>query len=206
MYARPVVAVVYCPVAFTDDVIDHARETEPEAFILDVFFNAHPICSNSKQKPKAPNALVPTSLAYPGGSVEFLVDMGSEVRLSILHYFLAQPSSLVCYSSHDSKGEFHQTLHGYLWRRCVRASFLTVILCPRRTYTVHSNTSIPHPRPCTFRRSDNTNTQPPLSHPQRTASTSCHSPHVLSQTCQRRLGSPRVSIPPSRFWRLPNRL
>ncbi|KAF8461826.1 hypothetical protein DFH94DRAFT_788963 [Russula ochroleuca] len=59
-------------------------ETEPEVFTLDVFFNAHPICSNSKQKPKAPNALVPTSLAYPGGSVEFLVDMGSECATRLM--------------------------------------------------------------------------------------------------------------------------
>jgi hypothetical protein len=88
-------------------------------FTLDVFFNAHPICSNAKQKPKAPNALVPTSLAYPGGSVEFLVDMGSEVCLSTLYYFFAQSWSLVCYSSNDSEGEFHETLHGHLWRRCV---------------------------------------------------------------------------------------
>jgi hypothetical protein len=58
---------------------------------------------------------VPTSLAYPGGCVDFLVDMGSEVRLSAPLHFLAENSNLVCFSSHDSKGKFHQTLHGHLW-------------------------------------------------------------------------------------------
>lgn len=53
--------------------------TEPETFVLDIYFNAHPIASDSKQKQKATNALVPTSLAYTGGFAEFPVDMGSEV-------------------------------------------------------------------------------------------------------------------------------
>ena len=104
---------------FTDGVIDYARETEPDAFVLDVFFNAHPIGGDSKQKPKATNALVPTSIAYAGGCVDFRVDMGSEVRLSLPHRVLAEPSSPVYFSSHDSKREFHKTLHGHLWRRCV---------------------------------------------------------------------------------------
>jgi hypothetical protein len=56
--------------------------TEPEAFVLDIYFNAHPIASDSKQKQKATNALVPTSLAYTGGFAEFPVDMGAEVSLS----------------------------------------------------------------------------------------------------------------------------
>jgi hypothetical protein len=55
--------------------------TEPEAFVLDIYFNAHPITSDSKQKQKATNALVPTSLAYTGGFAEFPVDMGGEVSL-----------------------------------------------------------------------------------------------------------------------------
>ena len=85
----PGVAVVYRPVKFTDDAFDYARETEPEAFILDVFFNSHPIGGDSKQKPKATNALVPTSLAYTGGCIDFLVDMGSEVRLFTHRHFIA---------------------------------------------------------------------------------------------------------------------
>ncbi|KAF8267433.1 hypothetical protein EI94DRAFT_1801673 [Lactarius quietus] len=52
--------------------------TEPETFVLDIYFNAHPINSDSKQKQKATNALVPTSLAYTGGFAEFPVDMGGE--------------------------------------------------------------------------------------------------------------------------------
>ena len=112
---------MYRPAKFTDGLIDYARETEPDAFILDVFFNAHPIGGDSKQKPKATNALVPTSIAYAGGCVEFRVDMGSEVRLSTPHRVLAEPesSSLVYFSSHDIKRKFHQTLHGHLWRRCI---------------------------------------------------------------------------------------
>jgi len=55
--------------------------TEPEAFVLDIYFNAHPISSGSKQKQKATNALVPTSIAYTGGFAEYPVDMGGEVCL-----------------------------------------------------------------------------------------------------------------------------
>ena len=56
--------------------------TEPEAFVLDIYFNAHPISGgDSKQKQKATNALVPTSLAYTGGFAEYPVDMGAEVSL-----------------------------------------------------------------------------------------------------------------------------
>jgi hypothetical protein len=47
---------------------------------LDIFFNAQPIPGDDgKPKPKATNALVPTSLAYVGGMVEFPLDMGTEV-------------------------------------------------------------------------------------------------------------------------------
>jgi hypothetical protein len=57
--------------------------TEPEAFFLDVFFNAHPTSAESKDKQRAANALVPTSIAYAGGQVDFSVDMGTEVCLFI---------------------------------------------------------------------------------------------------------------------------
>lgn len=57
--------------------------TEPETFVLDIYFNAHPIASDSKQKQKATNALVPTSLAYTGGFAEFPMDMGSEVSFFV---------------------------------------------------------------------------------------------------------------------------
>lgn len=54
--------------------------TEPEAFFLDIYFNAHPVGStHAKDKPKPSNALVPTSIAYSGGQRDFAVNMGLEV-------------------------------------------------------------------------------------------------------------------------------
>lgn len=47
---------------------------------LDVFFNAQSLPGpDGRPKQKPSNALVPTSLAYVGGMVEFPLDMGSEV-------------------------------------------------------------------------------------------------------------------------------
>lgn len=47
---------------------------------LDVYLNAQPIASfDGKPKQKATNALVPTSLAYTGGMVEFPLEVGAEV-------------------------------------------------------------------------------------------------------------------------------
>ncbi|KAH9174513.1 hypothetical protein EDB89DRAFT_2148056 [Lactarius sanguifluus] len=69
---------------FPKDAVPFAEQpeivsvTEPEAFVLDIYFNAHPISSDSKQRQKATNALVPTSLAYTGGFAEYPVDMGAE--------------------------------------------------------------------------------------------------------------------------------
>lgn len=58
-----------------------SRQTGPEAFFLEVFFNAHPIPQpNSKEKQRVANALIPTIIAYAGGQVDFTVDMGTEVR------------------------------------------------------------------------------------------------------------------------------
>lgn len=59
-------------------------QTEPEAFYLDVYFNAQSNSQESKDKQRAPNALVPTSIAYAGGQVDFSVDLGTEVLSSIL--------------------------------------------------------------------------------------------------------------------------
>lgn len=54
--------------------------TEPNAFFLDVFYNAHPLSpSDSKEKQRASNALVPTSIAYAGGQVDLAVGM-TQVR------------------------------------------------------------------------------------------------------------------------------
>ncbi|KAI0797020.1 hypothetical protein C8Q75DRAFT_710409 [Abortiporus biennis] len=66
---------------------DIKSQTEPDAFFLEIYFNAHPISQpNVKDKPKATNALVPTVIAYAGGKTEFVVDMSSEqaTRLMIV--------------------------------------------------------------------------------------------------------------------------
>ncbi|KAJ7129251.1 hypothetical protein C8R44DRAFT_776275 [Mycena epipterygia] len=58
--------------------------TTPDAFFLDVFFNAHPTSVESKEKQRAANALVPTSIAYAGGQVDFTVDMGTEYATRLM--------------------------------------------------------------------------------------------------------------------------
>ncbi|TFK66555.1 hypothetical protein BDN72DRAFT_799775 [Pluteus cervinus] len=57
---------------------DVVAETEPEAFFFDVFFNALPADAAAKEKNRPQNALVPTTIAYAGGQIEFAVDMGPE--------------------------------------------------------------------------------------------------------------------------------
>ncbi|KAJ8086999.1 hypothetical protein PM082_005824 [Marasmius tenuissimus] len=72
------------PFDLSPDVI---AKTEPESFYLDVFFNAQPLKpAESKEKQRAPNALVPTSIAYAGGQAEFTMDLGTEyaTRLMII--------------------------------------------------------------------------------------------------------------------------
>lgn len=64
-------------------------QTEPAAFFLDVFFNAqplHPAQPDSKEKQRAANALVPSTIAYAGGPMEFSVDMGTEVRRQLTEF------------------------------------------------------------------------------------------------------------------------
>lgn len=65
---------------------DIIARTEPEAFFLDVYFNAHPVGSpaDAKQKLKAPNALMPTVIPYAGGIVEYAVNMGSEFATRLM--------------------------------------------------------------------------------------------------------------------------
>ncbi|KAJ7437107.1 hypothetical protein B0H11DRAFT_2108517 [Mycena galericulata] len=58
--------------------------TEPDAFFLDVFFNALPTSTEPKEKQRATNALVPTSIAYAGGQVDFAVDMGTEFTTRLM--------------------------------------------------------------------------------------------------------------------------
>ncbi|KAG6845449.1 hypothetical protein H0H87_009357 [Tephrocybe sp. NHM501043] len=56
-------------------------ETDPESFYIDVFLNAHPIPqADAKERPRVPNALVRTLIAYAGGQVDFAVDMGPEAQ------------------------------------------------------------------------------------------------------------------------------
>ena len=59
------------------------RRTEPNSFFIDVYFNAQPVpgSQDGKQKLKAPNALIPTVIAYSGGQTEFVIDMGTDVRV-----------------------------------------------------------------------------------------------------------------------------
>jgi hypothetical protein len=69
---------------FASEYFAHSRisRTEPQSFFLDLFFNAHPVQSDNKQKQKAVNALIPTVIAYAGGQMEFRVDMGNEVNVT----------------------------------------------------------------------------------------------------------------------------
>ncbi|KAI0089194.1 hypothetical protein BDY19DRAFT_889730 [Irpex rosettiformis] len=64
---------------------DIVSRTEPEAFFLELYFNAHPVSNpNSKEKPKPSNALVPTVLAYAGGRMDFFVNMGVETATRLV--------------------------------------------------------------------------------------------------------------------------
>lgn len=70
------------PFTISDPLIQiESSETEPECFFADVYFNAQPIGPQTgpKDKQRAPNALVPSKIAYFGSSVDFAVNMGSEV-------------------------------------------------------------------------------------------------------------------------------
>ncbi|KAF7332461.1 hypothetical protein MKEN_00128100 [Mycena kentingensis (nom. inval.)] len=60
--------------------------TEPSAFLLDIFFNATPITPETKARQRPINELVPTSIAYPGGMVDFEAEMeaGFATRLMIV--------------------------------------------------------------------------------------------------------------------------
>ncbi|KZT24554.1 hypothetical protein NEOLEDRAFT_1116236 [Neolentinus lepideus HHB14362 ss-1] len=71
------------PFAASSDII---ARTVPEAFFLNVFLNAQPTTKDANKRPAASNALVPTTIAYPGGQVDFELDMGLEfaTRLMIL--------------------------------------------------------------------------------------------------------------------------
>ncbi|KAH7909400.1 hypothetical protein BJ138DRAFT_1198858 [Hygrophoropsis aurantiaca] len=60
-------------------------QTVPDAFFLEIYFNAHPIHpADAKQKQKPPNALVPTMIAHAGGDVEYTVDMGVDFATRLM--------------------------------------------------------------------------------------------------------------------------
>ncbi|RXW25465.1 hypothetical protein EST38_g405 [Candolleomyces aberdarensis] len=69
---------------------DVVSETEPEAFVLDIFFHVQYTGPTEQAAKRAANALVPTSIAFAGGQMDFTVDMGPEyaTRLMIVkgHY------------------------------------------------------------------------------------------------------------------------
>lgn len=67
---------------------DIIARTEPEAFFMDVYFNAHPLQPGSqadgKPKLKVPNALIPTVIPYAGGQAEFAVNMGADFATRLM--------------------------------------------------------------------------------------------------------------------------
>ncbi|KAI6034597.1 hypothetical protein BKA83DRAFT_4192223 [Pisolithus microcarpus] len=73
------------PFAAAPDII---ARTEPEAFFMDVYFNAHPLQPSSqvdgKSKLKVPNALIPTVIPYAGGQAEFAVNMGADFATRLM--------------------------------------------------------------------------------------------------------------------------
>ncbi|KAF8897862.1 hypothetical protein BD779DRAFT_1667776 [Infundibulicybe gibba] len=73
------------PFANSPEII---AETQPEAFFVDIYFNAHPLnpssIPDSKDKQRAPNALVPSVIAYAGGLLDFTVDMGTEYATRLM--------------------------------------------------------------------------------------------------------------------------
>ncbi|THV08220.1 hypothetical protein K435DRAFT_3799 [Dendrothele bispora CBS 962.96] len=103
------------PFAQCPDVV---ARTHPDSFFLDVFFNAMPINpAESKEKQRAPNALVPTTIAYAGGQVDFTVDLGTEYasRLMIVKgqfdaLSLAIYGDVVSESQPSSEGLTHKTV------------------------------------------------------------------------------------------------
>ncbi|GJE84533.1 hypothetical protein PsYK624_006090 [Phanerochaete sordida] len=59
--------------------------TEPEAFFLELYFNAHPVAlPHVKEKPKPSNALIPTVVAYAGGRMMFAVNMSAELSTRLM--------------------------------------------------------------------------------------------------------------------------
>ncbi|KAI0340752.1 hypothetical protein BDW22DRAFT_1359560 [Trametopsis cervina] len=72
----------YQPFALNPDVVSR---TEPEAFFLELYFNAHPVSQpQSKEKVKPTNVLMPTVVAYAGGRMDFPVNMSLETATRLM--------------------------------------------------------------------------------------------------------------------------
>lgn len=87
-FAQAPEVIAYVPLNYVSCYVPLlvGSRTEPEAFFIELLFNAHPTSqSDVKEKPRVANALVPTLIAYAGGQVDFTVDMGAEVRILMLH-------------------------------------------------------------------------------------------------------------------------
>ena len=76
---------------------------------LDIYFNALPLpAADGTQKHKPTNALVPTTVAYPGGQLDFEVGMELQVRVILPHRTVFWITVVVCHSLDDYKGCFHK--------------------------------------------------------------------------------------------------
>ncbi|KXN89433.1 hypothetical protein AN958_05595 [Leucoagaricus sp. SymC.cos] len=71
-------------VPFFENARHIKSRTHPEAFYLNVYFNAQPLTADGKGRQRAANALVPTSISYPGGLMDFAVDMGTEYATRLM--------------------------------------------------------------------------------------------------------------------------
>ncbi|KAK7054072.1 hypothetical protein R3P38DRAFT_2854473 [Favolaschia claudopus] len=69
------------PFAHSPEVV---AATEPKPFSWTYFSTHTPTSAEFKEKQRAANALVPTSIAYAGGEVDFSVDMGPEYATRLM--------------------------------------------------------------------------------------------------------------------------
>lgn len=93
-----------------------SSRTEPKSFLLDVYFNAQPINEEGKPKRKGTNVLVPTTIAYPGGIMDFQVDMGSKVRIELYSFCCAIiDKCLVLYKIDDPQRKISSYVCRGIW-------------------------------------------------------------------------------------------
>lgn len=70
-------------------------QTEPESFYLDLLFNASTINQSDSKDKRPPNELVPTSIAYTGGQMDFTVKFGTEVSAFLLLFHVHTSFSML---------------------------------------------------------------------------------------------------------------